>query len=325
MTDALPPTDAPDAPAIVWITNPDNYDPRRHLLLQKEGSDRVNLFESNGLPVRVVHSGDLVPAWSGGAPRLYLDEEDLLGGGHAFLLSDWTWDAGIGRHVQAITRTIRAAGRVLLNDGIRDAESLGSDKLAMCHTAAALGIPVPPTVAVPFGRYARRVLPVVGRELGTGPYVVKPRAMAMGFGVLKAEGPEQLTAAVDLVTPAALGAVVQPFQENDGDVRVYVHRGKAVAVMLRRPKEGSYLANVSEGGSGASFEGDDRVRSLSERLAAGVDADYLCVDWLLTREGPVFNEWMTVSAAYEDLPEPDRSRVAAALVAYVRDRIAAGS
>lgn len=95
--------------------------------------------------------------------------------------------------------------------------------------------------------------------------------------------------------------------------------------MLRRPKEGSYLANVSEGGSGASFEGDDRVRSLSERLAAGVDADYLCVDWLLTREGPVFNEWMTVSAAYEDLPEPDRSRVAAALVAYVRDRIAAGS
>ncbi|MFG2308752.1 RimK family alpha-L-glutamate ligase [Streptomyces sp. NPDC048566] len=331
MTDTRPSTparsanDAPGAPAIVWITNPDNYDPRRHQLLQKEGSDRVNLFESSGLPVRVVHSGDLVPAWSGGGPRLYLDEEDLLDGGHAFLLSDWTWDAGIGRHVQAVTRTIRAAGRVLLNDGIRDPESLGSDKLAMCHAAAALGVPVPPTVAVPFGRYARRVLPVVRRELGEGPYIVKPRAMAMGFGVLKAGDGEQLTAAVDLLTPAALGAVVQPFRENEGDVRVYVHRGRAIAVMLRRPKEGSYLANVSEGGSGASFDGDDRVRALSERLAVGVDADYLCVDWLLTTEGPVFNEWMTVSAAYEDLSEPDRTRVAAALVTYVRERIAAGS
>ncbi|MEN3586568.1 hypothetical protein AAH978_20795 [Streptomyces sp. ZYX-F-203] len=322
MSDTPPPT---STPAIVWITNPDNYDPRRQVLLRQAGSERVDLFERNGLPVRVAHLGDLVPAWAGGAPRLYLDDEDLLAGDHAFLLSDWTWDAAMGRHVQAVTRTLRAAGRVLLNDGVRDPESLGSDKLAMCHQAAALGAPVPPTVAVPFGRYARRVLPVVERDLGPGPYVVKPRAMAMGFGVLKADGAEQLTAALDLLTPAALGAVVQPFQDNDGDARVYVHRGEAVAVLLRRPQGSSYLANVSLGGSAETFEGDDRVRGLSERLAVGVGADYLCVDWLLTEAGPVFNEWMTVSAAYEDLPEPDRSRVAEALVAYVRGRIAAGS
>ncbi|MFE7774653.1 RimK family alpha-L-glutamate ligase [Streptomyces sp. NPDC057445] len=308
---------------LVWITCPDNYDPVVQERLRRAGSERVDLLRSRGFDLTVVHANEIVPAWNDG-PRLWQGETDLLSKGRGFILSSWTWDAGAGRHLQAIARTIRASDSVLLNDGIKDPEALGNDKLAMYHHAGTLGIPVLPSVSIPFGRYARRALATVSARLdGADGYLVKPREMAMGYGVLKADTFEQLTAAIDLLTPGALGCIVQPFRPNSGDVRVYVHNGTFVAALLREPAEGSYLANVSEGGTGSALPGEvpAEVSGMSERLARSLDAPYLCVDWLLSPAGPVLNEWMTISAAYEDLPEPQRSRVEDALIACIGDRL----
>ncbi|WP_351223345.1 hypothetical protein [Streptomyces sp. NPDC002133] len=314
---------------LVWITCPDNYDPVVQERLRRAGSERVDLLRSRGFDLTVVHANEIVPAWNDG-PRLWQGDTDLLGKRRGFILSSWTWDAGAGRHLQAVARTIRASDSVLLNDGIKDPETLGNDKLAMHHHAGMLGLPVLPTVSVPFGRYARRALATVAARMdGSEGYVVKPREMAMGYGVLKADTFEQLTAAVDLLTPGALGCIIQPFRRNSGDVRVYVHNGTFVAALLREPAGGSYLANVSEGGTGSALDKADgvpaAVAEMSERLARSLDAPYLCVDWLLSPAGPVFNEWMTISAAYEDLPEPDRSRVADALIDCITGRLAAAA
>ncbi|MFE0645078.1 RimK family alpha-L-glutamate ligase [Streptomyces sp. NPDC058877] len=309
---------------LVWITTPDNYDPHVQEKLRREGSERVDMLRAAGFDVHIVHSCDVVPAWNGG-PRLLWGKEDLLAQYAGFLVTSWSWDPAIIRHIEAITRTIRASDCVLLTDGTLDPEALGLDKLAMYHHAAAMGVPVLPTVSVPFGRYARRVLDAVRSELPAGPYVVKPRSMAMGFGVLKVDTAQHLSSTVDLLTPGGLGCLVQPHLPNNGDVRVYVHEGKVIAALLREPTGKTYLANVSQGGSSSGYEPSAEVVELSERLARSLESDYLCVDWLVTEDGHVFNEWMTISAAYEDLPEPARQRVADALVQHVRRRLDEGA
>ncbi|MEX0172103.1 ATP-grasp domain-containing protein [Streptomyces sp. LMG1-1-1.1] len=311
-------------PKLVWITTPDNYDPSVQERLQREGSERVDMLRAAGFDVRIAHSCDIVPAWNG-RPRLLWRKEDLLAEYAGFLVTSWSWDPAVTRHLEAITRTIRASDCVLLTDGTLDPEVLGLDKLAMYHHAAVLGAPVLPTVSVPFGRYARRALDAVGTELPAGPYVVKPRSMAMGFGVLKADTAQHLSSAIDLLTPGGLGCLIQPHVPNDGDVRVYVHERKVIAALLREPTGEAYLANVSQGGSGSGYEPPAEVVELSERLARSLESDYLCVDWLVTDGGHVFNEWMTVSAAYEDLPDLDRQRVADALVQYIRRRLDEGA
>ncbi|MEU6341676.1 hypothetical protein ABZ883_12110 [Streptomyces sp. NPDC046977] len=309
---------------LVWITTPDNYDPRVQERLKREGSGRVDMLRAAGFDVRVVHSCDIVPAWNG-RPRLLHDGDDLLAKRAGFLVTSWTWDPGIARHLEAVVRTIRASDSVLLTDGTLDPDGLGTDKLAMYHHAASLGAPVLPTVSVPFGRYARRALDAVRSELPEGPYVVKPRSMAMGFGVLKADTPQHLAATVDLLAPSGLGCLVQPHLPNTGDLRVYVSEGKTVAALLRRPGDEAYLANVSQGGSGSVHEPPGDTAASSERLARSLEADYLCVDWLLAGDRPVFNEWMTVLAGYEDLKGAPRLRVEAALVDHIRHRLSAAT
>jgi glutathione synthase/RimK-type ligase-like ATP-grasp enzyme len=238
------------------------------------------------------------------------------------MVASWTWDPAAASHLAAVCRTIRASTSVLLTDGLRDPEGLGSDKLAMYHFAGTRGVPVLPTVSVPFGRYARGALSLVGEWVVADGYLVKPREMAMGFGVLKVDTMEQLTATIDLLAPSGLGCLVQPFQANSGDLRVYVHRGEVIAALLRKPAPGGYLANLSQGATGSAMSVPSDVAELSLRLAHDLASPYLCIDWLLTDAGPVFNEWMTVSAAFEDLPEPERSRVADAMFAEIADQLA---
>jgi ribosomal protein S6--L-glutamate ligase len=309
---------------LVWITSPDNYDPEVQRRLQREGSERVDILRSHGFSVTVVHSCDVVPGWAG-RPRLWYREEDLLERDAGFILTAWTWDSRLSEHLSAIARTVRTSERVLLTDGMADPERLGYDKLAMYQHAGSLGIPVLPTVVVPFGRYARRALPVAVREIEGDTYLVKPRSLAMGIGVLKAESGQQLTAAIDLIAPSGLGCIIQPYLAGASDVRVYVSQGEAIAALRRQPATGSYLANVSQGGAASRFDLDSEVTGMSERLAHSLAADYLCVDWLVSERGPVLNEWMTISAAFEDLPEPDKSRVAVALADHLRRQLAGSS
>lgn len=306
---------------IVWISHPDNYRPATLQDIGAVAQERLDLFAEHGYALRVVQSHLIVPGWAGG-PRLWVNGEDLLDERRGFMVTGWTWDAAAATHISAISRAIRASSSVLLTDGILDPERLGGDKLAMYHFAGERGVPVLPTVSVPWGRHASAALEQVARHLGGDGYVVKPREMARGFGVLKVDTIEQLAATIDLLTPSALGCVVQPYYANSGDLRVYVHRGEVIAGLLRKPAPGGYLANISQGGSGSAMSVPADIRAHSERLAGDLDSPYLCIDWLLSDAGPIFNEWMTVSAAFENLPEPEKTKVSDALFATIADRLA---
>lgn len=306
---------------IVWITHPDNYPPAVHERARRLGAERVSLLADRGIGVRVVHANQLVAGWVDG-PRLWCDEEDLLAQRRGYMVSGWAWDPAAAQHLTAIRRSVQASSSVLLEAGWPDREGLLSDKLAMYQYAGGLGMPVLPTVAVPFGRYARHALPLVSKHCsGAAGYVVKPRELAMGFGVLRVDNDEQLLPAIDLVAASGLGCLVQPFHPNLGDLRVFVHRGRCVAAMLRAAPPGGHVANLPVDTSGPASTAPPAVRRFSERLAGELGLDYLCVDWLLSEAGPVLNEWMTVVAGFEALPEPYRATVADALADSIRRRL----
>ena len=311
----------PTQPAkLTWITQSDDIEPAEGDRIERKlHALYCNAANRSGFEFRFIHSSEVIPSWIG-RPRLWHRAEDLLEERQCYLVSGSSWNGQATQFLEAIQRTIRASNSVLLNDmawGVHDGED---DKLAMTQIAAGAGLPVLPTIFVPFGRYARRVLPAVTRELGNLGYVIKPRSMSMGFGVLKVDTEEQMTAAIDIAAAGGLGYIVQPYVPNSGDMRVYLINGNLVAAQLRRPAAGRYLANISRGGYGSLQKVPDDIATLSRRLADHLRADYLCVDWLITDAKPVFNEWTTALGGFSGLPEPARSSVADAFFRWAWQR-----
>jgi glutathione synthase/RimK-type ligase-like ATP-grasp enzyme len=190
----------------------------------------------------------------------------------------------------------------------------------MTMRAAQLGIPAPATIAIPHGRHARTALPLAARQLGAGPYIIKPRQMAMGTSVLKADTAEQLTAAVDLAAWSGTGHIIQAFEPCDGDVRAYYAGGQVIAAQLRVPAPGRYLANVSQGATASACTIPDDIAVMTCRIAGSLNASLMTVDWLLTRRGPMLGEWSPGVGGFADLPDPERTIVADAHFGWARQR-----
>jgi ribosomal protein S6--L-glutamate ligase len=272
-----------------------------------------------GFVFRVIPVSEVLPACPD-RPRLWFRGEDLLSTRQCFQVDDFSLNPQAAHFLKAVYRTILASDSVLLNRSVGAPHDLVTDKLAMICRASSLGVPAPATVAVPFGRYARTVIPAVERELGPGPYIVKPREMAMGFAVLKVDTIEQLTAAIDVTAQTGTGYIVQAFEQNAGDMRVYVAGGEPVAAQHRTATDGGYLANVSQRGSASASPCPDGVAALCHRIAASLDASLLAVDWLLTPRGPVLSEWAAGLGGFADLPEPELTRVGDAYFTWARKR-----
>ncbi|WP_046500494.1 ATP-grasp domain-containing protein [Streptomyces odonnellii] len=302
---------------VTWICHPDDYLPEYVDKIIAQMTERwAEPCARHGFTFRFVVANELVPA-STDRPRLWHDGVDLLETRQAYIVDDVSGDPQATHFLRGIYRTIEASDSVLLNRSLVGPECLERDKLAILARATTLGIRTPRTVALPFGRYARKGLDVVRKEIGEGPYILKAREMGVGFGVLKLDGYEQLRAAVDIVSQTGQSYIVQEYLPNTGDLRVAMVEGKFAASMLRRPAEGAYLANLSQGGSASANPDVAAVLGDVERIVADLRAGYLCVDWLLTEDGPVLGEWGTAMAEFSSMPEPARSQLADAFFPWV--------
>lgn len=276
------------------------YDPEgapRDEVKKGEQEARVDIMpvaKRYGMSLRLVAAHDLVPV-TGAQPRLMLGAEDLLSPPRCITVSRSCANPAGARFLQAIYETVLDSDSVLLNDSISRSDALERDKVAIACHAAKTGIPVLPTLAIPFGRYAHGAMACVDR-LGPGPWVLKPRELSSGQGVLKADTRQQLRAAIDIAAQTGNAYVIQPFVRNEGDLRVLMSGGRIFGATLRRPAENDYLANLSKGGRPESVPVPDDVAALCHRVSASLGARYLCIDWLLTADGPVLNEWTTALA-----------------------------
>jgi glutathione synthase/RimK-type ligase-like ATP-grasp enzyme len=250
--------------------------------------------------------------------------ENLLETRQCYIAEDLSMDPQGLQHMRAIYRTIRASDSVLLNRSISGPDYLERDKLALLQHAAGLGVPTLRTIAVPPRKFARRVIPEVERELGAGPYIVKPRELGMGVGVLKVESDQQLAATIDIVSTTGTGYIVQPFLPHRADMRAYVVGGRVVTSLSRKPRAGGYLANISQGGSAEVNDDHLLIEEMCHRIAGSLNAEFLCIDWLMTESGPVLNEWSTASAGFTVLPEPQLTLLANEFFGWIRQKFGEG-
>ncbi len=78
--------------------------------------------------------------------------------------------------------------------------------------------------------------------------------------------------------------IFQEFLENNGDVRIYVLNKKAV-VSIKRKSQVDYRNNYSLGGEVTLFEPSQEMVDSAIKVATLLKADFIGVDFLLTKEG----------------------------------------
>lgn len=131
-----------------------------------------------------------------------------------------------------------------------------------------------------------------------GSWVVKPRAGSKGQGV---ERITSLQGALDLITGKGQASdaflIQECVDESLGtDIRVLVLNGQAVVAARRVAMPGEFRANVDLGATAYLYDMDDRVRAIAVGAAHAVGGEFVGVDLLLKRTGPVVTE---VNAAPE--------------------------
>ncbi|MFE2169866.1 RimK family alpha-L-glutamate ligase [Streptomyces sp. NPDC059447] len=303
---------------ITWIYDSEDYDPDEVERFEQSITQRYSaLAGPRGFDFRVISATELIPSCVG-TPALRYRGTDLLEERQCYIVEDMSTDAQGTQALRAVYRTIAASDSVLLNRSFDGPDYLERDKLALIQYAASLGVPTIATVGVPPGKYARRAIAEAREALGAGSFVIKPRELSGGTGVLRADSDQQLAAAVDIVAQSDTGYVIQPYLEHHGDMRVYMADGAVVCSLTRRPRKGGYLASVSQGGSIEVNKDHLLVADYCERIARGLRAEWMCIDWLMTDSGPVLNEWSTAHGGFTMMPEPERTHVADAFFGWIK-------
>ncbi|MGI8306030.1 ATP-grasp domain-containing protein [Saccharopolyspora hattusasensis] len=308
--EVVTPSAKPAERMVNWIYNPDDFNPSHLGKIIADITDRWTAQGArHGFGFQFIPASELTPTCVD-RPRLWRGGVDLLETRQCYIVDDIGNDQQAVSYLHGISRIIDASDSFVLNHAMAAPEWLERDKLAMIGRAAQLGLKVPKTVALPFRRHAREGLEVVRREIGGGPYILKARESGTGFGVLKVDTFEQLRSAVDIAAQTGKGYLVQEFLPNSGDLRVALVEGEVVTSMLREQVIGRYLSNIAQGGNASPSADFSAVLDDCLRVVRTLGADYLCVDFLITEQGPVFGEWCTVMANFSQFPEPARSELA---------------
>ncbi|WP_240678486.1 ATP-grasp domain-containing protein [Streptomyces griseoviridis] len=310
---------------INWIYQADDREHDSALQFEESLSKRyLPLAQKAGFDFRILQAGEIITSCLGG-PVLRYRGEDLLSTRQCYIAEDLSRRPQGLQHMRAIYRTIYSSDSVLLNRSISGPDYLERDKLALLQHAAGLGVPTLKTISVPAEKYARRVIPEVRCYLGNGPYIVKPRELGMGVGVLKIETDQQLETAIDIVSTTGTGYIVQPFLPHSADMRVFVVDGRVVTSLSRKPRPGGYLASISQGGSLEVNDDHLQVEEWCNTVAESLNAEFLCIDWLMTDSGPILNEWSTASAGFTVLPEPQLTLLADAFFGWIKRKFEEGN
>lgn len=117
------------------------------------------------------------------------------------------------------------------------------------------------------------------------PVVVKPAEGRKGQNVFKADSIEEVQNILDNL-PFEGAAVVREFIPNDGDVRVFTVGYKAIGAMKRTPKAGDFRSNISQGGSGETYDLGARpdIAALAEKVSTVMKTEIAGVDIIFHQE-----------------------------------------
>jgi tetrahydromethanopterin:alpha-L-glutamate ligase len=120
-----------------------------------------------------------------------------------------------------------------------------------------------------------------------GSAVVKPIFGSQGKGIVKLENLQpDLQSKLEALLKERGVLYVQEFISNPGrDIRVFVVGDEAVGAIYRVSLNGSFVSNLSQGGTPLKCELTDEIKELAVRAAKAVGADFAGVDLIEGEEG----------------------------------------
>jgi len=120
-----------------------------------------------------------------------------------------------------------------------------------------------------------------------GSAIVKPIFGSQGKGILKLESsqPDLKPKISELLKERGV-LYLQQFVPNPGrDIRVFVVGEEAIGAIYRVSLNGSFISNLSQGGTPVACEVTEELQELAVRATKAVDADFAGVDLIEGEEG----------------------------------------
>ena len=205
----------------------------------------------------------------------------------------------------------------LSKQGIRvfnppDVTHIGNDKDLSYSLAGKLGIPYMPYITID-GSALKPLIPVDEdrsfKETGCFkaisetaddfgyPFVLKPSDGHGGRHVFFINSEDELHAAIQDIMrtfrlrPYKKLLMQRPCGNPGRDLRIYLLNNKIVASMLRSAKDsGDFRANFSLGGMASLITPTRQERFIAGELAEALPSDFIGIDIIYDKGGPVFNE-----------------------------------
>jgi ribosomal protein S6--L-glutamate ligase len=136
------------------------------------------------------------------------------------------------------------------------------------------GIPFPQTVHVCSTKMLSNI-----QHIFSLPVIVKQCGSSGGKGIILADTWSEVEEYI-IGLNGKVAVMIREFIPNDGDIRVSVIDGKAVAAMYRTPKSGEFRANWHQGGRGTAInmKEETEIVELAERVVKMKQVDIAGVD-----------------------------------------------
>lgn len=212
----------------------------------------------------------------------------------------------IEKHLESIYRIVRSENKLFNASGAVD--FVDRDKMFGLSLANSLGIPTIPALLLSRKKNYKAYVGEAALFLGEPPYIVKPKEMLSGLGIIKADSGAQFASLLDIVMTSSKDFIAQKFIPAPSDYRVYVVDGAAKYCLLRTPPKGDFLANISLGGTALAADIPEELAGYARAIYQKVKAPFLCVDFLKSDGKYYFNEIET-AGGFHPLPEPVNKQV----------------
>lgn len=181
-----------------------------------------------------------------------------------------------------ILRELEAEGIPVVNspEAIRNA----ANKYHASYLLARAGLPVPETVAVQNVEAALKVISKFGDAVIKPVFGYKGKDIArVNHGEIKFSDRKVESASLEAVLDKLLEErgmlYIQEFIENPGrDIRAFVVGGKAIGAIYRKAASGSWVNNLSQGGSADRCLLTEEQKEIAEKAAMAVGTTFAGVD-----------------------------------------------
>lgn len=290
-----------------WIDSYAEYD--RSLsasVKEKLASSYAPLAKLSGCDFEVVDIKDIEIKF--GDECVLYNGQNLLEAKNKFYVNICNPSARKEKLLESLYRLLFVSKNAILVNTSSYAMMVDKDKTFAINIAATLGFNTIPTTIItePIDTIitAQKIIGLYGEKL-----VIKPKELLAGLGVSFVNTKQELLAFLENTKFNSRDFVVQPLIAVKADHRVVVCNYKAVGCLSRYPKEGSYLANISQGGTSRTSIPSGEMKEKSEQIANKIGASFLCVDWLEDDEDMYFSEIET-AGGFTDLSLEIRDEVA---------------